>query len=163
MLPDNHDDTAARSRMPEIRVPGLLTLFGLLAGLGAGLLLAKSPWLPDVLSVAGPVGTLWLQGLKMTILPLVAGLLFTGIVETAAAARAGAMARRTVAFIVGALALSATVGALLMPALLAIFAPARDLGLGGAGAGLPTPEVPGIGDFFLSLIPGNVVTAAANR
>src|SRR3546814_12978823 len=76
------------SRMPEIRVPGMLTLAGLLAGLLLGLVLEGSPALKVMLDVAAPVGDLWLKALKMTILPLVAGLLFTGLVGPPAAAPA---------------------------------------------------------------------------
>ena len=152
--------TAGSSRLPEIRVPGLLTLAGLIAGLVLGLLLTDAEILPPLLAIAGPVGTLWLQALKMTILPLVAGLLFTGIVETAAAARAGAMARRTLGYIAGLLALSTLVGALLMPLWLRLFPVPR--GIAPAGAVEPQGAVPTLADFALSLIPNNVITAAAN-
>lgn len=145
--------------MPEIRVPGMLTLAGLLAGLLLGLGLSGNPAMEDVLAIAGPVGSLWLQGLKMTILPLVAGLLFTGIVETAAAARAGAMAKRTMAFVAGTLALSALVGATVMPLLLSLSPLPRGTVMPTPG---PAPQVPGLGDFLLSLLPSNVVTSAAN-
>jgi len=145
--------------MPEIRVPGLLTLAGLVAGLVCGALLAHSPEMDSALAIAGPVGSLWLQGLKMTILPLVAGLLFTGIVETAAAARAEAMAKRTMAFIFGSLAFSAFVGATVMPLLLSFSPPPEGVAVPGTQA---PPQVPGIGDFLLSIMPTNVVTSAAN-
>lgn len=145
--------------MPEIRVPGMLTLAGLLAGLLIGLLLAGSPAMEAVLKVAGPIGDLWLKALKMTILPLVAGLLFTGIVETAAAAQTGAMARRTMGFIVATLALSAIVGATLMPLLLSLSAPSTGVTPPASGN---LPQVPGFGDFLLSLLPSNVLTSAAD-
>ena len=38
------------------------------------------------------VGSLWLNGLRMTVVPLVVALLVTGIVKSAEAARAGPMA-----------------------------------------------------------------------
>jgi Na+/H+-dicarboxylate symporter len=145
--------------MPEIRVPGILTLAGLIAGLLLGMAMAGSNAMGDVLAVAGPVGSLWLQALKMTILPLVAGLLFTGIVETAAATRAGALARRTMGFIVGTLALSAIVGATAMPLLLSLNAPPESIA---SSASDIAPRVPGFSDFLLSLLPANVVTSAAN-
>lgn len=145
--------------MPEIRVPGTLTLTGLLAGLLIGLLLAGSPAMEAVLKVTGPIGDLWLKALKMTILPLVAGLLFTGIVETAAAAQTGAMARRTMGFIVATLALSAIVGATLMPLLLSLSAPSTGVTPPASGN---LPQVPGFGDFLLSLLPSNVLTSAAD-
>ena len=39
------------------------------------------------------IGTLWLNGLRMTVVPLVVALLITGIAQTAAAARAAWAAR----------------------------------------------------------------------
>lgn len=160
MTLDNEAGGAIGPRMPEIRVPGLLTLAGLVAGLLLGLVLAGTPAMDRALAVAGPVGGLWLQALKMTILPLVAGLLFTGIVETAAAARAGAMARRTLGFIVGTLALSAVVGATVMPALIALVDPPRGIAMPAVSAA--PVQVPGLADFLRSLLPSNVVTAAAD-
>lgn len=146
------------SRIPEIRVPGMLTLAGLVAGLVIGLLIAGQPAAQTALAVAGPVGSLWLQGLQMTILPLVAGLLFSGIVETVAAARAGATARRTLGIIVSFLAFSAILGAALMPLLLNLFpVPVGVSFAHGADPG----KVPGIADFLASLLPSNVVSAAA--
>ncbi len=152
-------DASSASRMPEIRVPGLLTLCGLLAGLGLGAVLKGNPVLPGLLHVLAPLGELWLQALKMTILPLVTGLLFTGIVETAAAARAGTMARRTLGLIVGFLAASACLGGLVMPLLLRVF-PAVRLGLHPASSA-PDAPLPGLADFLGSLVPANVVGAAA--
>lgn len=155
MQPEN-----SAGRMPEIKVPGLLTLLGLLAGLTLGLLMSGSAAMERVLAVVEPVGAMWLQALKMTIMPLVAGLLFTGIVETAAAARAGAMARRTLGFIVGGLALSALVGATVMPMLIAVFDPPR--GIASPPIATTPIQVPGLADFLRSLLPTNVMTAAAS-
>lgn len=153
-------DRTSASRMPDIRVPGMLTLLALLAGLGGGILLAGTRLEAPILSVAAPVGDLWLRALKMTILPLVAGLLFTGIVETAAAARAGRMARRTLGWIAGMLAFSACVGATVMPLLLATWAPPQGIAMPGK-ADAPM-AVPGLADFLASLVPANVAAAAAD-
>ncbi|HUD30202.1 MAG TPA: cation:dicarboxylase symporter family transporter [Novosphingobium sp.] len=151
---------AATSRIPEIKVPGVLTLAGLVAGLVIGLLIAGRPVAEQALAVTGPIGSLWLQGLQMTILPLVAGLLFSGIVETVAAARAGAMARRTLGIIVSFLAFSAILGAVLMPLLLGLFPVPEGVSFAhGADPG----KVPGIADFLASLLPENVVSAAAGN
>ncbi|WP_156839633.1 dicarboxylate/amino acid:cation symporter [Novosphingobium aquimarinum] len=153
------NDATGPSRIPEIRVPGWLTLGGLIAGLTLGLLTGDGRAMAPLLEIAGTVGTLWLQALKMTILPLVCGLLFTGIADTAMAARAGALARRTLGAIVGLLALSTLAGALLMPLWLRLSpVPA---GIAIEGSATPESAVPTLGDFFLSLIPSNVMTAAA--
>jgi Na+/H+-dicarboxylate symporter len=149
---------SSASRIPEIRVPGTLTLAGLVAGLVLGLLVAGKPVANTALAVAGPIGSLWLQGLQMTILPLVAGLLFSGIVETVAAARAGAMARRTLGIIVSFLAFSAILGAVATPLLLKAFPiPAGVSFAHGADPG----KVPGLSEFLASLLPDNVISAAA--
>jgi len=146
--------------MPEITVPGLLTLAGLVAGLALGLILSGTDAMAPLLGIAKPVGALWLQALKMTILPLVTGLLFTGVVETVGAADAGRMARRTLGFIFGTLALSALVGSLLMPLLVTVAGGSESLAAPTAAAA--PSQVPGIGDFLRSLLPENVMTAAAD-
>ena len=72
----------------------------ILLALGAGLALGITAfaWVPGfaagAANVADPIGTLWLNGLRMTIVPLLVALLVTGIAQTAAAAKAGAVAGR---------------------------------------------------------------------
>ncbi|HKR91372.1 dicarboxylate/amino acid:cation symporter [Novosphingobium sp.] len=157
------NETSTAARMPEIRVPGTLTLCGLIAGLALGMALNGTAALPTLLEVARPLGAFWLKALKMTILPLAAGLMFTGIVETAAAANAGAMARRTLGLIVGILAASAMLGGTLMPLLLHLFpAPAPAPAIATPLAMRLTPQLPGLGDFLASLVPSNIVAAAAD-
>lgn len=154
---------SSATRMPEIKVPAGLTFLGLALGLAAGWVLRSTSIAGPVLAIAGPVGKLWLQALTMTILPLVAGLLFTGVVETVAAARAGAMARRTLGLIMGVLAGSALLGGLLTPLLLRLSpvpaGAAAAIGAQTADAG----PVPGMADFLSSLIPSNIVAAAGNN
>lgn len=159
-MPQNNSANSSAGRMPEIRVPGMLTLGGLIAGLLAGVALKGTSALPPLLDVAGPIGAFWLKALKMTILPLVAGLMFTGIIETAAAANAGRMARRTLGLIVGVLAASAVLGGLLMPVFLNLF-PAPAIAMPHVAA-TPSTPLPGLGDFLGSLVPANVFTAAAD-
>ncbi|QGN54769.1 dicarboxylate/amino acid:cation symporter [Novosphingobium sp. Gsoil 351] len=150
------------SPLPEIRVPTAWTFAGLVAGLASGLALRDSAALPAVLAIADPVGALWLRGLQMTILPLVAALLFTGIVRTVAAARGGTMARASVGLFAAILLASAVMAALLTPLLLA-WSPvppeaAAALRLADAGADAPLPT---LADFLAALVPDNVVAAAA--
>jgi len=147
---------------PEIRVPAAPTFAGLVAGLAIGLALAESAALPGVVAVAGPVGTLWLRALQMTILPLVAGLLFTGIVETVRAARAGAMARRTLLLFAMVLLTGGAMAALVMPVLLALWPiPQSAAAALRPAEGAGSAAVPGFADFLNALIPANVVEAAA--
>lgn len=146
--------------LPEIRVPTALTLAGLASGLALGLILQNSATLAMLLSVATPVGALWLQALKMTILPLVAGLLFTGIVEMTGAARAGAMAMRTLGLFAVILGGGAIMAIFVMPPLLDL-APIPSEATAALGGGVrDAGAIPGFEDFLGSIIPENIVGAA---
>ncbi len=120
-----------------------------------------------MLVTAGFVGGLWLNALKMTVIPLVVSLLITGIAQSAEAARAGRIAGRSVLWIVAMCTASAVVGALMIVALTSLFPLPRDTaaslqaGLSGIGQKVPA-ELAGISDFFKGIVPDNVVSAAAN-
>jgi proton glutamate symport protein len=111
------------------------------------------------------VGTLWLNGLRMTVVPLVVALLVTGIAKSAEAARAGPMATRTVIWIVTMMALSATLGALLTPLFLSIWPMPAESAAALKAALTTAPAVgtqPTLRDFLVALVPTNPISAAAN-
>src|SRR6478735_3696150 len=144
-----------------LTLPTGWTFAALAAGLALGWALAGGRAIAPLLALAGPVGTLWLRALQMTIIPLVAALLVTGIARMVATARAGAMARRTLAWFVAVLAAGTLLAAVATPALLAAFpipgaAPAALAADSGAAQ-----AVPGIGAFFETLVAPNIVAAAA--
>jgi Na+/H+-dicarboxylate symporter len=147
--------------LPAIRVPAGLTFAGLVAGVALGIVLGGTAASEAVMAIAAPVGDLWLQALKMTILPLVAGLLFTGIVEMAAAARAGAMAARTLALFVAILGAGAIMAAFAMPLLLEAWPPPEGAVAALDGETSAVGTLPGMADFLRSILPGNIVAAAA--
>jgi Na+/H+-dicarboxylate symporter len=156
------DSEYSSAGFPEIRVPAGRTLAGLAAGLALGLALRGSAAEDAALAIARPIGTLWLRALQMTILPLVAGLLFTGVVQTGSAARAGALARRTLALFALILAAGALLAVLALPPLLAALPiPAEAVAALSAMVGAEPGPVPGIADVVTSLVPANVVEAAA--
>ena len=148
--------------LPDVRVPAVWTFAGLAAGLAAGLVLQNTALLAPAMAVAAPVGALWLKALQMTILPLVTALLFLGVVRSVAAAAAGATARRTLTLFAVLLLTGAGVAVLLTPLLLRAMPIPAEAALALAGAGAPAAgPVPGIGDFIASLVPANVLAAAA--
>lgn len=155
-------ETDGTPAMPEIAVPARLTFAALVAGLAGGLVVQGAGLATPVLAIATPIGALWLRALQMTIVPLVAALLFTGVIQTAAAARGGAMARRTLGLFLGVLAAGALFAALAMPLLLrAAPAPASAAAaLGGMAPRQPGP-LPGLAEFLTALVPDNVFAAAA--
>jgi Na+/H+-dicarboxylate symporter len=148
--------------LPEIKVPAVWTFAGLAAGLLLGVVLQGQPVLASLLALAEPAGTLWLKALQMTILPLVSALIFTGIVRTVAAASAGAMARRTLGWFAVVLMAGAVMSALLTPLLLRLFPiPAQAVTALSQANAEAAGTVPGLGAFIASLVPANVIEAAA--
>jgi len=97
-------------------------LIALAVGLSLGIFAAaQSPdWGEQIAYWLDIIGSLWLNGLRMTVVPLVVALLITGVVKSAEAARAGPMAARTIVWIVSMMVSSAAMGALLTPLFLPI-------------------------------------------
>jgi Na+/H+-dicarboxylate symporter len=119
------------------------------------------------LEAAGFVGTLWLNALKMTVIPLVVALLVVGIAKSAEAALGGRIAGRSVLWIVIICTASAIFGAVMIVALTHAFPLPRGTaeGLQSALAGIEQKAagpIPGVADFFKGVIPDNVFAAATN-
>ena len=138
-------------------------ILGLVAGSFSGGVGIRGP----ALAVAGFVGALWLNALKMTVIPLVVALLVVGIAKSAEAAHAGRIAGRSVLWIVIICTLSSVFGAVAILLLTGIFPLSRATaaGLQSALGGIENKapqSLPGIADFFKGVIPENVVSAAAN-
>lgn len=142
-------------------------LIALIAGLLLGILLtAQIPAIAKQLDYAFDIiGTLWLNALRMTVVPLIVALVITGIVKSAEAARAGPMAARTVSWIVVMMSLSAVMGAILTPTFLALV-PMPQASADALRSALTTAasvgEQPGLRDFIVALIPTNAISAAAS-
>jgi len=121
----------------------------------------------DLLAGAAFVGTLWLNALKMTVIPLVVALLVVGIAKSAEAALGGRIAARSVLWIVIICTASAVLGALAIVLLTHLFPLPRGTaaGLQAALAGVEqksSAPLPGIVDFFKGIVPDNVFAAATN-
>ena len=143
-----------------LRLPIWWTFGGLVTGLIAGSLIAGQPVAERILPVVQPVGTLWLRALQMTIIPLVAALLVLGITQLASAARAGATARRMLTLVAATLVFSGLATIIALPLLLDAIPPppgAQSL----LAENVDPQQVPGLAEFFLSLVAPNIVAAAA--
>lgn len=139
-------------------------LTGLVAGLALGLLLAgtEAAWAAGVVAWIEPLGTLWVNAIRMTVIPLLVSLLLVGIVS-AGSGEAVRLGGRTLAWFVGLVAVSAALGGLLAPPLLAL--------LGGTASATseltlqaaPTDvTLPPFSDWITGLLPANPVAAAAD-
>ncbi|OYY70009.1 dicarboxylate/amino acid:cation symporter [Sphingomonas sp. 28-63-12] len=141
-------------------------LLALVAGLALGIVAAGQGFAPIGILIAQPIGTAWLNGLQMTIVPLVVSLLVIGIAATADAARAGQLAGRAMILFMVLLWSGAIMAAFVTPVLLDLW-PIDPV----AGAALkaslsnvgPVGKVPPFGDFLAAIVPNNPVSAAANN
>lgn len=141
-------------------------LLALVLGLGLGILAVASggTWVEGAIGIAEPVGGMWLNALRMTIVPLVVAFLITGVAASAEAARAGKLATRAIVLFVVILWCSALTAALLMPLLLDLFPLSADASqaLRGALAGAAAVgTAPSFADFLQSIVPSNVIAAAS--
>jgi len=146
----------------DIRIPAGWTLAGLVAGLLVGMVMHGRPGFDVVEMVAAPLGSLWLDALQMTIIPLVGSLLVLGISQMAQAASAGRVARHTVTWIFAILVLGGISTCIFMPLLLDAFPiPTGASGFLMTGDAPAAGEVPGVGAFITSLVAPNIIAAAA--
>lgn len=143
--------------------PTAQVLVGLILGLALGIPLAsvEAPWAHRLVAWVEPVGALWVNAIRMTVIPLIVSLLLGGIVSSGArtAARVGG---RTVAWIVGLVAFTTALGGLTVPGLYRVLGgdTARIPGLVGARE-VTSVTVPPFRDWFVGLLPPNPVAAAA--
>ncbi|MBY0421343.1 MAG: dicarboxylate/amino acid:cation symporter [Parvularculaceae bacterium] len=142
----------------------LALVFGL--GVGAYVQANPEPWLEEAGKIVEAVGALWLNLLRMTVVPLVFAILVTGIASAADAAASGRLALRAVllftVLIFGA-AIYATVTAQAMLA----FWPVDREAAAAFVAGVKQPDLaamtpPGLAEWIKNLAPSNVIDAAAN-
>lgn len=134
-------------------------LLGLALGLAigaAGTALAGDAFGP-VIETAALIGGLWLDGLRMTIIPLVFALVVTGMASAARTLQGGGVAARALATFAILLLGSAIVTALIAAPAIAWWSPAA---IGAAGEALP--ELPGAAATLRAFVPTNIVAAAAS-
>jgi proton glutamate symport protein len=141
---------------PSFIIAGLV--LGVAAGAGGAAFFNQQ--LEAVTSAAGLVGGLWLDALRMTIIPLVFSLVVTGMASASATFQAGGIAGRALLLFVLLLLAASVVTALMVPPMLALWAP--EPGTLQAMQSGPMPEVPAALEGLRGLVPTNVVAAAAN-
>ena len=145
----------------SIRLPVALTFAALVGGLIAGIAGAALGAPAVINDITALVGGLWLRALQMTIIPLVAALLVLGLVQMIGAARVGTVARRMLLVMVAVQLAGGAFTSIAMPPLLKAFpVPQGASAFLAQGTG-DLGEVPGVLDFFSSLVSPNIIAAAA--
>src|SRR3954470_13071070 len=148
-------------------------LAALVAAIGGGALIAAlgSKPLLDAVDALAPVGTLWVNAIRMTVIPLVVSLLVTGVASATDVGAIGRIGGRTLAVFGLLLAATAAIVIPLAPSLFALLPfpstagakPALPAGAAEAASQLSAGgQNPGFSAWLTSLIPPNPVAAAAN-
>lgn len=143
-----------------------VVLISLIAGLAAGALIrTQAPELASIAGVAGAFGGLWLNTLRMTVVPLVASLLITGIAAVSDSAKAGGLVARAVSLFTVLLLAAGAFGVAVTQGLLALWpvdstAAAALVGSVGDRA-VHISEPPTFVAWLQGLAPTNPVKAAA--
>jgi proton glutamate symport protein len=150
-----------------LRSLSVRVLIALVAGLGLGAAAAAygGAGVRSVIEGAESVGTLWLNALRMTVVPLLFSVLVVGVAGVADAAATGRLALKAMAWFLGFLLIGCAWTILFGNGLYALW-PLGEAGAQALRAGTPPPPpevlaTPSFGLFLKSLAPTNPIKAAA--
>lgn len=143
-------------------------LVALVLGLTAGLGIAQGEpaWGPGAMAALEPVGTLFINAIRMTVIPLVVSSLIVGVSAAPDPRAVGRIGGRALALFVLALGAASAAGVLLGAPALAHFAPdaaaVEALRAGAATSTTDVAAVPSMAQWLVGLVPANPVRAAAD-
>ena len=134
---------------------------GLIGGLVLGLAASatESPLLMGLAAGVEPLGTAFVNVLKMVVIPLVAAVVFVGVASLGDLRKLGRMGAITMLFF----AMTAVIGVLMGMGTMRLLLPLASEGASNAVAAgaVEAPALPGVVEFLLGLIPSNPFAAAA--
>lgn len=144
----------------------VLLALGLAVAIGVAIAWSGNPVALRWADLPAPAGVVWVNAIRMTVIPLVAALLITGISSTAATAIGRIGARTIAAFVF----LSALMAVVMIPLLAAAFSflpasaarPVLPPGAAEAAEQLAGSPQQGFVTWLTGLIPTNPISAAAN-
>jgi len=147
-------------------------LIALIAGIGGGVAIASSgsPRLASAALAIEPLGTLWINAIRMTVIPLVVGSLIVGITSAPNARSIGRVGRGAIVFFIVTLFAAAAYAALLAPPLInripldpaAIASMKASASSAGTTAAQNATNIPTFSRWLVDLVPANPVKAAAD-
>ena len=147
-------------------------LIALVAGIAAGVAIASSgsQSLARMAVAIEPLGTLWINAIRMTVIPLVVGSLIVGITSAPDARAIGRVGRFAIAFFVITLFAAAAYAALIAPPLInaipldpaAIESMRQSASTAGSTAVASAANIPSFARWLVDLVPANPVKAAAD-
>ena len=141
-------------------------LVALILGLAVGLVVLAhpSPLLLKLVSIVEPMGTLWVNAIRMTVIPLVVSLLITGVASSSNMRVVRGIGLRALASFLGLLVFAAVAGLLMVPPLfrwLHLDA-ATAATLRPSGGTTSAPNIPSFSEWIVSIVPANPVKAASD-
>jgi len=147
-------------------------VIALVAGLIVGIAAARigNPVLSRAVTLLEPVGAIWVNGIRMTVVPLVVSLLLGAVARGSEAQRVGRLGGFAFGAFIALHLIAAGVAIALVPTLLSMLpmnaGAAAQLQAEASAASVVTSEqlrsLPGFGQWIASLAPANVVRAAAD-
>jgi Na+/H+-dicarboxylate symporter len=147
-------------------------VIGLIAGLivGSAIGASNSPVALRVVGFIEPIGQLWLNAIRMTVLPLVVSLLFVGVASRSDSEGMGRLGIVTLTTYLGLLVFAAAVALLIGPPLMRdmhlsadAVAALRSSASGAAGeTSARVTQLPGLAAWLTSLVPSNAMKSAAD-
>lgn len=136
-------------------------LLALVLGIAVGALVPAGAAGETLAAVAGPVGTIWLSALKMTIIPLVFALLVGGVANAAEAAKGGRLAARAIAWFAVLLVAGVAFAAVATELILTLwpFDPAGSAAMRAGASADSVPVMPSTADVLTGIVPSNIFAA----
>lgn len=141
-------------------------LLGLAAGFALGVAAAAThwTWLLWLSRAIEPVGIIWVNAIRLAVIPLVVASIIVAVAETGDTRRIGVLGGRALLLMLITLAVAVVVALVIwlsfgLPAMRWIH---TDPGMLQSAAGAAVPKPPSIAQWFIDLVPVNVVKAAAD-
>jgi len=147
-------------------------LIALIAGIGGGVAIASSgsPRLASAALAIEPLGTLWINAIRMTVIPLVVGSLIVGITSAPNAGSIGRVGRGAIVFFIVTLFVGAGYAALIAPLLIdripldpaAIASMQASAKTASGTVAQSANNIPTFTRWLVDLVPANPIKAAAD-
>jgi proton glutamate symport protein len=147
-------------------------LIALVAGVGIGVAIASSgsARLASAALAIEPLGTLWINAIRMTVIPLVVGSLIVGITSAPDAKSIGRVGRGAIVFFIVTLFVAAAFASLIAPVFIdripldpaAIASMRESASSAGTAAAQSAANIPTFSRWLVDLVPSNPIKAAAD-
>ena len=156
--------------MPALSLPkspAVRATIGLVLGLAVGLIIApaSAPALKSFVSALEAIGAIWVNAIRMTVIPLVVSLLIATIARERDLGEVGRMGGRAIAIFVVLLSAIAAIGVIAGPPIMGLVQidPAAAASLRSSSTtDVSTIQLPTFTSWLVSLVPANPIKAAAD-